>query len=391
MRIEEQLDFWETGFPQKWGAHHADSSMKPPTFPIERIMLTKGSLDTPARERIVRRICDQFPDAVVEEQLDTPHNRVGLGDAKPLDLHATGKRTLVLGVLKSAVRFSEESDSICPNYWHYSVYGYCPFNCSYCYLAGTQGVRFSPALKIYVNLDEIMAEMHRIAMGMGKPVSFYHGKLQDGLALEPIAGFMQQLIPFFAQHPFARHILLTKSTVVDSLLSLEHGGRTTLSWSLNPPAIASRFESDTPAIQDRIQAMQRCAEAGYPIRANLMPLIPCDHWERDYSEFVQYLVSAVPLQKLTLGGICNYRQSHYLMEQRLGSANPISKQMDSDVSESDRRRRYAPELRIKLYNTIIKSVRAVRDDLPIRICMEEEQIQKALCEKIPFGDCTCVL
>jgi len=60
-----------------------------------------------------------------------------------------GKKTLVFGVHKSALRFSGEDGNTCPNYWHFSPYGFCPYDCQYCYLAGTPGVRFSPTVKIF--------------------------------------------------------------------------------------------------------------------------------------------------------------------------------------------------------------------------------------------------
>ena len=142
-------------------------------FAPERIVLTKGSLDTPEREAFVRRVCGVYPGVRVEERLDVAHNRVDLGEADPMRRLARGKRTLVFGVLRSAVRFSDEEGNTCPNYWHFSVYGYCPYGCSYCYLAGTQGVWFSPTVKIYVNLPEILSEIDRRANRLGRETAFY--------------------------------------------------------------------------------------------------------------------------------------------------------------------------------------------------------------------------
>lgn len=116
----------------------------------------------------------------------------------------------VLGEHNSAVRFSEEEDNTCPNYWHFSPYGFCPYGCHYCYLAGTPGVRFSPAVKIFLNLPEILTEVDRIANQLGRPMAFYLGKLQDGLALDPLSGYSRKMIPFFARHPYAHMVVLTK-------------------------------------------------------------------------------------------------------------------------------------------------------------------------------------
>src|SRR3990170_8427128 len=92
--------------------------VQPAYFDVERIYLARGSIATAERKRFVERICALYPEALVEERLDTPHNRLKLGGRDPLGLHRTGKHTLVFGELESAVRFSEEKGNACPNYWH---------------------------------------------------------------------------------------------------------------------------------------------------------------------------------------------------------------------------------------------------------------------------------
>jgi hypothetical protein len=113
--------------------------VRPAYFEVARIYLARGSIATAERKRFVERICGLYPEAPVEVRLDTPHNRLQLGGRDPLGLHRAGKRTLVFGELESAVRFSEEKGNACPNYWHFSPYGFCPYGCRYCYLAGTPG------------------------------------------------------------------------------------------------------------------------------------------------------------------------------------------------------------------------------------------------------------
>ncbi len=146
-----------------------------------RIVVAKGSNTTAARRRLAQSICAVYPEAKVVEDFGTPHNRVDLGQSDPLGLHEEGKRTLVLAEHNSAVRQSTEEKNSCPNYWHFSPYGFCPFGCAYCYLAGTQGIRFSPTVKVFPNLPEILAEVDRKAHRLGQPTAFYLGKLQDGL------------------------------------------------------------------------------------------------------------------------------------------------------------------------------------------------------------------
>lgn len=361
-------------------------------FTPARIVLAKGSNTSADRRRLVEGICGAYPEAEVIEQFDTPHNRVNLGQSDPLVLHEEGKRTLVLAEHNSAVRHSSEEGNACPNYWHFSPYGFCPYGCAYCYLAGTQGVRFSPTVKVFLNLPEILAKVDRTARRLNEPTAFYLGKLQDGLALDPLTGYSRRIIPFFADHPTARLTLLTKSADVGNLLDLEHRGHAILSWTLNAPAIIEAFEKDTPSLEDRLAAMETAAEAGYPVRAVVMPIIPIDGWEATYCDFLTDVMSRVRLQRITLGSICSYPQAMRLTEQKLGRQNPISAQLERRQSRmSDGRARFPRKLRESVYRHLLRVIRQPDAEVEIGLCLEERLMFDSLAMSDSIGRCNCVL
>ena len=361
-------------------------------FSPTRIVLAKGSNTTAARRRMVKGICAVYPEAEVIEDFSTPHNRVNLGQSDSLALHNAGKRTLVLAEHNSAVRQSTEEGNSCPNYRHFSPYGFCPYGCTYCYLAGTQGVRFSPTVKVFLNLPEILAEVDRAARRIGEPTAFYLGKLQDGLALDPLTGYSRQIIPFFADHPTARLTLLTKSADVENLLDLEHLGHAILSWTVNPSAVIEAFEENTPSLDDRLTAIEAAARAGYPVRAVVMPIIPIPDWETIYGDFLVDLLSRVKLQRITLGSICSYPQAMRLTEQKLGRENPISVQLDRSRGRmTDGRARFPRELREKVYRHLLRTIRQQNKDVEIGLCLEEPSLFDSLDMRDSVGRCNCVL
>jgi len=366
--------------------------VRPAYFQVSRIILAKGSVATLERRRFVERICRLYPEAPVEECLDTPHNRIELGERDALSLHRRGKQTLVFGELKAAVRFSQERGNACPNYWHFSPYGFCPYGCKYCYLAGTPGVKFSPSVKIYVNLPEMLSEIDCIARRLGRPTAFYLGKLQDPLALDPLTAYSTTMVPFFADHPTARLTLLTKSAHVDRLLDLEHRGHTTLSWSVNPPEVSAMFEENVPSVDERLEAMRRAAERGYPVRAIMMPIIPIDGWQDVYKAFAQRLLETVPIRRLTLGCICIYRGARGLMERKMGKGNAVSGQIDGGPpAAGDGRARYHKELRHAAYSLIIEGARRLRPDLELALCLEEKSVWERTGLRGSLERCNCRL
>lgn len=202
--------------------------VRAPFFEPEKIIFAKGSRTTTERRGFVESIASVYPEAEVIELPDAPHNQVSLDESNPVKRLGAGKRTLVFGEHKSAVRFSDEEGNTCPNYWHFSPYGFCPFGCKYCYLAGTLGVWHSPTVKVYVNLEEIVSQIDKTARKLAQPTAFYIGKLQDGLALDPLTGFSKVLVPFFANHELARQVILTKSDSVENLIGLDHRRHTTI-------------------------------------------------------------------------------------------------------------------------------------------------------------------
>ena len=366
--------------------------VRPDYVEVSRIYLAKGSTATPERRQFVERICRLYPDVEVRKCPDTPHNRIELDESDTLALHQLGKQTLVFGELKTAVRFSQEEGNTCPNYWHFSPYGFCPYGCKYCYLAGTQGVKFSPTVKIYVNLPEMLDEIDRIARRQGRPTAFYLGKLQDALALDPLTAYSTVLVPFFAERPLARLTLLTKSAHIERLLNLEHHGHTTLSWSVNPPEVCAIFEEIIPSIEERLEAMRRVALAGYPLRAVMMPIIPIEGWQDIYTAFTEHLLETVSIQRLTLGGVCIYRGARKLMERKMELDNAISTHIDDSIrTAGDGRARYPQALRNRAYSLIIETVRRLRPDLELALCLEERALWQSTGLEEHIGHCNCVL
>jgi spore photoproduct lyase len=359
-------------------------------FDPNTIVLTKGSFQTTQQRNFIQAICHLYPKAQIIERFDISHNRFELGGSDPLKLHYKGKNTLVFGVHKSALRFSDEDANTCPNYWHFSVYGFCPYDCQYCYLAGTPGVKFSPTVKIFVNIHEILDQIATAASRLSEPTAFYLGKLQDGVALDPLTGYSRTMIVFFAQQKFARLTLLTKSANVDNLLDIDHQGHTILSWSLNPTEIRNAFESNVPSPNERIAAMRKCADAGYPLRAVIMPIVPIEGWQNIYTSFLKNLLESVPLDRITLGQICSYSGALQLTERKLGKNNPISNMLEKGKSK-DGRTRFPINLRIEVYKYLVSTIRKLQPKLQIGLCMEEADTFKALDMENSIGCCNCVL
>jgi spore photoproduct lyase len=252
-------------------------------------------------------------------------------------------------------------------------------------------VWYSPTVKIFVNIEEIVGEIDNTAKKLFAPTAFYVGKLQDGLALDPLTGYSKILVPFFAKHDFARQVILTKSDSVESLLNQEHNGNTILTWSLNPPEISVEFEDNVPSVGNRLEAMKKCSAAGYPVRAVIMPVIPVDNCEELYSRFVKKLMTEIPLERLTIGGICIYKNARRLMENKIGAKNCISGDIDKSVGSGDGRDRYYSETRLKMYRLVSEIAQETNPETRVALCLEEPDAWEKIGLTKNLGRCNCVL
>ena len=138
--------------------------------------------------------------------------------------------------------------------------------------------------------------------------------------------------------------------------------------------------------------MEAAAEAGYPVRAVVMPILPIAGWEAIYHEFLADVLSRVRLQRITLGSICSYPQAIRLTEQKLGRQNPISAQLERRQDRmSDGRTRFPRELRESVYRHLLDVIRQEDAEVEIGLCLEEPSMFDSLDLGDSIGRCNCVL
>lgn len=365
-----------------------------PGFRPDQIIITQGALDTPARRAFADKVRAAFPGAPAVEQLDRNHMQAkfaprGIPLAEKI---ARGKRTLVLGVLKNCLRRSAEAGIHCPNYWHFSVTGFCWYDCAYCYLAGSCSSIVAPTVKVYANLEDVLRKLRGLGRRLGREgageTSCYLGKLQDGLSLDWLTGYSKALAPFFARQRLLRWVVLTKSACVDNLLGLDHRGHTVVSWSVNPEAVCSRFESGAPPVAERLAAAKRCADAGYPVRFLIMPLIPIHDWQGRYTQLVDQIFDTVRPERITLGGMCSFGTAARLMRDR--GASCISGAMAGAEESPDGRQRYPRVVRVEMYRSVIDAIRRRAARLPIGLCLEEREVWRAAGLDPARVQCNCI-
>jgi len=367
----------------------------PLSWQPSEIVLTKGCDARPHEAAYCERVIAAFPSARVTDARDTPHNRVRVPGHTALERIDHGKRMLVLGRMGKPVSRNEDPEAdagtLCTHYNAVHPSWFCFYNCAFCYLSGSPGVRFSPTVRLFTNLLDILDAMQTALDRAPGTVSFYVGKIQDGLQLDPIANFTRVLVPFVRAHANAHLVFLTKSAAVDGLIEafaeVEGPGQVVASWSLNPPEIATDFEWGAPPFEARLDAARRCADAGIEVRFIFMPLVPIDGWREIYAEAIRRAMHVVRPSRVTTGGICSYPSALSDTAGRLGDGNIITRLANT---KHGRRMRYPPDLRAEMYRFVTAKVQRSAPGVPVSLCLESAPVWRSAGLDPARCRCNCI-
>jgi spore photoproduct lyase len=176
--------------------------------------------------------------------------------------------------------------------YQFSLSSSCPANCEYCYLQTTQGEK--PFMKVFLNVEEILAVIQSyIDENKPKVTTFECASITDPVALEHLSGNLKRCIEFFGESDKGRLRLVTKFDNVDYFLNIKHNKHTKFRFTLNSRYVISNFEHNTSSFNERIIAVKKIADAGYPIGFLIAPLMIYDNWKQEYKELFETLKMAL--------------------------------------------------------------------------------------------------
>jgi spore photoproduct lyase len=172
----------------------------------------------------------------------------------------------------------------------------CLYDCRYCFL---QGMYQSANYVLFVNYEDFQQDIRQLCdESPDENLHFFSGYDCDSLALEPVTGFAEQFLPFFATLPNAWLELRTKSTQVRSLLNREPLPRCIVAFSLSPDQIAAKVEAKAPSVERRLDALVKLQQQGWQIGLRFDPLIYQSGYQQQYRELFEQVFSRINLNRL---------------------------------------------------------------------------------------------
>jgi spore photoproduct lyase len=216
------------------------------------------------------------------------HNNIPELRSNPNCEFANMKQNLVMGIRKTHkyVPNSKSSDFLVP----YTSSG-CSAMCLYCYLVCNYNK--CSYLRLFVNRDQMLDKLIKTSNKSSSDLTFEIGSNSDLVLENTITGNLEWTIENFGKNERGYITLPSKFDMVDSLLNLEHKGRTIIRISVNPQEIIKKVEFGTSSLENRIKTLNSLKEAGYKVGILVAPVVLLENWEVLYRELFQILAETL--------------------------------------------------------------------------------------------------
>ena len=194
------------------------------------------------------------------------------------------KRNLIIGVRKTHkfVENHKVSDYLVP----YTSSG-CIASCMYCYLVCNYNK--CAYMRLFVNREEMLNKIIKTAQESKKSLTFEIGSNSDLILENTITNNLVWTIENFSKTNRGKLTFPTKFAYVNDLLSLKHNRKIIIRMSVNPEYIINNVEFGTSKLKDRIDAINKLADADYEIGVLIAPVIFVENWENLYNDLIIYL------------------------------------------------------------------------------------------------------
>ncbi len=194
------------------------------------------------------------------------------------------KRNLIIGIRKTHkfVENHKTSDYLVP----YTSSG-CTAMCMYCYLVCNYNK--CAYLRLFVNRERMLEKIIKTANKSERDLVFEIGSNSDLILENTITKNLIWTIENFANTQKGKLTFPTKFEMIDDLLNIRHNKKIIIRMSVNPEEIINKVEFGTSRLKQRIQAINKLADADYPIGILIAPVIFVENWKSLYLELIKYL------------------------------------------------------------------------------------------------------
>ena len=265
---------------------------------------------------------------------------------------------------------------VCPHFYILAFANGCIFKCDYCYLKLT--LRHWPKPTVFSNTARMFQEIRHWLYATEKPSVLNAGELADSLVWDSEIKLTPNLVPLFAQQKKHKLLLLSKSVNVSELAKLEPTPQVIVSFSLNAPKVAERYERKAPPPEKRLSVADYLKNLGWNLRLRIDPIIPIPSWQEAYKGLIEEINEIQP-ETVTLGTL-----RYFPNLPQYTSRKEVFKYA-VDEKDPDGRYRLPFAQRLEIYQYFLDLLKVKK----IGLCKETEKIHQALGLSGNAQSCNC--
>mgnify|MGYP006268371747 FL=1 len=314
---------------------------------FSHLYIETGSEDTP----LAKTVLERYPDA---ERIPVEDYRAIFN--RPRQRFQQQKRSLKLILARKKDHLiypgSDNAQNFdTPNFFYVTPFLNCLYNCDYCFL---QGMYSSANLVLFTNQDAMVRALREVAAHPPephKPVFCAISYNTDLLAMEPWFGLSRFWIESTRDLANLRIEIRSKSGNFRSLRDLPASPHAILAWTLSPDAVFRQYEHGTAPPNLRIRAAAEAAQAGWPVRICIDPVLHIENWKEHYRGLIQNLFRSLPPERILDLSVGVFRMSAPYFK-TIRSRQPASDLYYAPFETADGLVKYPDALQAEMMGTI---------------------------------------
>ena len=246
----------------------------------------------------------------------------------------------------------------------------CGYGCSYCsiqsFFDGKQ-IRF----------DKGFADkLKNLQLDANKTYHIGTGQSSDSLMWGNSHGVLDAVIDFARDNPNVILELKTKSANVSHLLRADAPKNIICTWSLNTPTLIQYEEHGTAALDKRLDAARKMADAGFLVGFHFHPIVHYDQWQQDYQRVVKQLGSSFLPEEVALVSMGTLTYIKSVMREIRKRAIP-TQILKMPMVDSNGKQSYPDEIKLSLFSHVYNCFpQSWKEDVFYYLCMENQRLWK---------------
>jgi spore photoproduct lyase len=185
----------------------------------------------------------------------------------------------------------------CENIFYVPHVFNCIYDCNYCFL---QGMYPSSHIVLFVNIEDYFDAVTQMLTHYTKenPLYLCISYDTDLLAFEKLFGFVGKWIEY--AHNKENLIIESRSKSANYRAISHHQVNPNFihSWSILPELLIETHDFKTPSLSQRLGAIKKAMDDGWPIRLSIEPIIWIPEFEKIYGAFLEEVFEIIDADKI---------------------------------------------------------------------------------------------